>query len=150
MKTITKPGDNLGGLLKIWAVPTSVYSISGKAVTFSSTDDIYEIYCTPESMLFSEQSEQTGAGTLFNTLVSGFIPKDSEEVLAAKNDMARKPYIVIFIDGNGNYKAAGTANEPLRLADNLSSGQQVSDSAGNQIEFSGKTLTRAVFINNPF
>ena len=150
MKTITKPGDNLGGLLKIWAVPTSVYSVNGKTVTISSTDNIYEIYCTPESMVFSEPSEKTDAGTLYNTSVSGFIPKDSKEVLDAINDMERKPYIIIFMDGNGNYKAAGTANEPLCISDNLNSGQQTSDRPGHQFEFSGQTLTRAIFIDKPF
>lgn len=150
MKTINKPGDNLGGLLKIWAVPASVFSVSGTTVSFSATADIYEIYCTPESMEFDEPSERTVAGTHYNTQVSGFIPRDSSDVLEAMNDMERKPYVLIFKDGNGNFKLAGTASEPLYIDSSLNSGRQVSDRAGYSISFVGKTISRAVFIDDPF
>ncbi len=150
MKAINKPGDNLGGLLKMWAVPVSAHSISGSTVTFSDTSDIYEIYCTPETMQFREPKQRTDAGTHYNTSITGFIPRDSETILEAINDMERKPYVVIFRDGNGSYKLAGTKTEPLRINPDLDTGRQPTDPAGYQIEFTGKTLSRAVFIDNPF
>ena len=150
MKSITKPGDNLGGLLKIWAVPASVYSVSGNVVSFSSTTNIYEIYCSPESMKFDEQEERTTAGKHHNTTISGVIPKDCSTALDAINDMDMKPYVIIFRNGNGEFQAAGTALQPLRIDAGRNSGRLVSDLAGNSFSFSGKTTSRAIFIDNPF
>jgi len=150
MNTLTKPGDNLGGLLKIWAVPKAVYSRSGTTVTISDDTDVYALYCTPESMQFSEPQVETPGGIYYNTSVSGFIPGDTEAALAAINNMADKKYVVIFQDGNGNYKAAGTGFYPLKLKATLNSGKNVADLAGWEISFAGETIHRAVKVDNPF
>ena len=150
MKQLNKPGDNMGGLIKIWAIPNTDFSISGNTVSFSSTDNIYEIYCSPDSMKFSENKELTAAGIHYNTVVSGFTPKDSVELQEALEYIEPRKWVVVFIDGNGNYKLAGTAGCSLRLSPVLSSGKQTADRAGCEITFSGKTISRAVFIDNPF
>jgi len=150
MKTISKAGDNLGGLTKIWAVPKTVFSISGRAVSFSATADIYEIYCTPESMEFKELSEKTAAGIHYNTSVSGFVPKDCSTALEAFVDMEGKPYVIIFKNGNGDFVLAGTSATPLRIDVSRNSGRQTADKSGYDFSFIGKTKPRAVFIDNPF
>jgi hypothetical protein len=150
MKTITKPGDNLGGLIKMWAVPASVVSLVGRTVNLSVTTDIYELYCTAGSMSHTEAPELSGAGTHYNVEVSGFIPRDSDTVRTALEDMERKPYAILFQDGNGEFKLAGSNTEPLRCSSALSTGKEVSELAGNQILFTGKTTRRAVFVDNPF
>jgi len=150
MKQLTKPSGSLGGLLRIWAVPNSVISVNGKEVIFSSTDDIYSIYCTAETMNLKEQSVVTSAGTHYNTDITGFIPANREEVLAAVNDMVSKPYQIIMQDGNGNYLLAGHGYYPLRLKATLQVGKKTSDQAGYQIHFSGKTIFMAKFVDNPF
>ena len=150
MKQLSKPIDNLGGLLKMWAVPKSDFSINGKTVSFSSQDDIYLIYCSPDSLSFNEPSKRTEAGTHYDCSVSGFIPGDTEEVTMALTNLEYKPYVIIFQDGNGFFKLCGTASYPVRLSASLRTGKQTSDRAGYEIQFSGKTIERAVFINNPF
>ena len=150
MKQLDKPIDNLGGLLKMWAVPTSDFSINGELVSFARMDDIYLIYCSPDSLSFKEPSIRTEAGLHYDCNVSGFIPKDTEEVRVALAELEYRPYVVILQDGNGFYKLCGTAFYPLRLAASLKTGKQTSDRAGYEIQFSGKTISRAVFINNPF
>jgi hypothetical protein len=150
MKSITKPGDNLGGLIKMWAVPASVVSLAGRTVNFSATTDIYEIYCTPGSMSHAEPPELTAAGTHYNVELSGFIPRDSDTVRTALEDMERKPYAVLFQDGNGEFKLAGSTAEPLRCSSALNTGKDVTELAGNEIRFTGRTTRRAVFVDNPF
>jgi hypothetical protein len=150
MIRLSKPSDNMGGLLKLWAVPKSDYYINGQILTFSNTDKIYQLYCSAESLAYKEPSKQTKAGIIYNCSVSGFIPKDTEEVRVALTEMEYRPYVVIFQDGNGNFKLSGTTFYPLRLAASLKTGKQTRDRAGYEIQFSGETLTRAVFINNPF
>jgi hypothetical protein len=61
MKEIQKPSDNLGGVLKLWAIPKAVFSINGKAITFSDTSDIYSIYCTAETFLLKETPKETNS-----------------------------------------------------------------------------------------
>lgn len=150
MKTINKPLDNLGGLLKIWAVPKNVILLNGKDITFSDTSEIYQLYCTPGSMAMEEREEKSKGGSFFNTSISAFIPKDSEEVRLALNDMQGKPYLIIYIDGNENFKLAGTFHFPLRSTATLITGQAEQQRAGHEILFSGKTRERSVFVNNPF
>jgi hypothetical protein len=150
MKELNKQGDNMGGLIKIWAVPNTDFSVSGTTVNFSSTDNIYEIYCSPDSMQFTEVKEITNAGIHYKTALSGFAPKDSVELQEALEYIEPRKWVVIFIDGNGRYKLAGTGAQPLQLAANLISGKNTADRAGCEIPFSGRTLSRAVFIDNPF
>jgi hypothetical protein len=150
MKHLNKPGDNLGGLLKIWAVPFGVFTTQGNTVNFSSQENIWEIYCTADSMEFIESSELTAAGSHFNTVISGFIPKDNAMLQEAIEYMKPRKWGVIFIDGNGNYKLAGNQTDPLRFTAEINTGKDTTSRAGCSIQFSGKTKTRAMFVNKPF
>jgi len=150
MIQLSKPSDNMGGLLKLWAVPKSDFYINGQNIVFTTTDNIYQLYCSSESLAYKEPSKRTISGIHYNCSVSGFIPKDSEEIQLALNKMEYRLYVVIFQDGNGNYKLSGTGFYPLRLSASLKTGKQTSDRAGYEIQFLGETLSRAVLINNPF
>jgi len=150
MKTVIKAGDNLGGLLKIWAVPASDLVVSGNEVTFTNTTNIYEIYCSPDTMEFSEPKEVTEAGTHYNTVISGFIPQDNAAMQEALAYIEPRKWVVLFIDGNGKTKLAGTPVNPLRFTADLTSATDTTGRAGCRVQFFGKTLARAIFVNNPF
>ena len=150
MKTIQKPNDNLGGLLKIWAVPFGVFTIVGNTVNISNHTNIWEIYCSANSMEFTESSELTSSGTHFNTVISGFIPQDNATIQEAIEYMEPRKWGVIYMDGNGNYKLSGNQTDPLRFTAEINTGKDTASLAGCSIQFSGKTKTRARFVNNPF
>lgn len=150
MKTIQKPGDNLGGLLKIWAVPSDVVSVENGIATITSTTNVYQLYCTPESMEFTEPKEVTGAGIVYNTSIGGFIPGNQTDLQEALEYIEPRKWVVIFRDGNGNYLAAGASHYPLRAAGEIRSGRLTADASGCQLTFGGKTLARAKSIANPF
>lgn len=150
MKQLNKPAENMGGLIKFWAVPSDQVTVSGKTVTIASTDNVYEVYCSQDSMQHSEPAEETGAGTHYNTTVKGFSPGITEELDAALEYMDRRKWVVLFIDGNGNYKLAGSKEQPLRLTTNVDTGQATSDRAGCEFMFFARTLARAKIVNNPF
>jgi hypothetical protein len=150
MKQLNKPGDNLGGLLKIWVVPFGGFTTVGPTVNFSSQANIWEIYCSADSMEFIETSERTPAGTHFNTVVSGFIPQDNATLQEAITYMEPRKWAVIFMDGNNNYKLAGNQTDPLRFTAEINTGKDTASRAGCSIQFSGKTKTRAMFVNKPF
>ena len=150
MKTVTKPGDNLGGLLKIWAVPSDVISVTNGVATISSSTNVYALYCSPESMEFAEQKERTDAGIVYNTTVAGFIPGNETDLQEALEYIEPRKWVVIFRDGNGDYRVAGDTSYPLRAAGELTTGKTTSDRYGCQLAFTGKTLARAKVIANPF
>lgn len=150
MKQLNKPGDNMGGLLKIWAVPFGDFTTDGSIVNFSSQANIWELYCSADSMEFTESSERTPAGTHFNTVVSGFIPQDNATLQEAITWMEPRKWAVIFMDGNNNYKLAGNQTDPLRFTAEINTGKDTASRAGCSFQFSGKTKTRAMFVNKPF
>lgn len=151
MKTVNKPSDNVGGLIKIWAVPPSDIQISGNQVTFTSTDNIYSMYVTPGTLSFSEPSSREDAGLLYSPSLKGVIPKDSPETSALLTEMeARARFVVIYLDNNEYYKVVGTPKQSLRFASSLGTGSDMPDRNQFDISFNGKTTSRAVFIDNPF
>lgn len=150
MKTINKPADNLGGLIKIWAIPSSVFTLAGKTISISDLTNVYQIYCSPESMAFKEPSVHTKAGTHYSCSLTGFVPKDSESNQEAIAYIEPRDWVVIFMDGNGNCKVAGNRFEPLRASFNLDSKSLTSERAGFGLKFTGITTFRAPFVDNPF
>jgi hypothetical protein len=152
MKTINKPSDNMGGLLKIWAVrPSDIATESNSSITFSSTDNIYEMYCTSGTMSFSEPHNKSNAGILYSPSLKAVVPKDTDDTLKYISEMERiSRFVVIYLDGNGNYKKVGTGKVPVRFSGSLSSGVDTTDRNGFNISFSGKCTKRATHIQNPF
>lgn len=150
MKTVTKPGDNLGGLLKIWAVPSNVISVNNGVATISDSSNVYALYCSPESMEFSEQKERTDAGIVYNTTIAGFIPGNATDLQEALDYIEPRKWVVIFRDGNGGFLVSGETASPLRATGEIATGKATSDRNGCQLTFTGKTLARAKTISDPF
>lgn len=150
MKQFNRPSDNMGGLLKIWAVPPSEITIGINSVIFSTTENIVEMYCSPDSMSFSEKQTQSKAGIFYKTELNAFVPKDSEEAQGIINDMSRRKWVVIYLDQNESFKVAGTSSNPLRVSFDLGTGKNTSDRNGHSISFYGDQINKAKFINNPF
>jgi len=150
MKKINKPGDNLGGLLKIWALPVSSYYMDASGIHIVSDVNVYQIYCSPDSMEFSEVSEISGSGKHYNSTISGFIPNDNAALQEAIAYLEPLKWNILYIDGNGFFKLAGSISDPLRLSGSFESGKDTSSPAGFLFRFSGLTKNRAVFAQDPF
>jgi hypothetical protein len=149
MKHLNKPTDNLGGLLKIWAVPPTDINISSNSISFSSTQNIIEIYCTPGSLSFTEKESQEKYGTAYKNELNAFIPKDRQETLAIINQMSGRKWVVILLDQNEQFKVAGTPEIPLRVSFDLDTGADTADRNGHSISFYGTQSSKAKFIQNP-
>jgi hypothetical protein len=152
MNTLTKTTeDNLGGLLKMWAVPASVISLSGRSLTFSSTADIWELYRTPGKGSFVQRSVESRSGTHYELLIDGFAPSFSTEIMDAIAAMTARPYVIVMIDGNGQYILAGyNSSRYMRLSTTFDTGENESYLAGTRFVFSGKSTSVAVAIDDPF
>lgn len=150
MKQLNKPSDNMGGLLKIWAVPPSDITIGINSVSFSTEDNIVEMYCSPGSMSFTEKESSGKPGTSYKTELNAFIPKDSEEALVIITGMTGRKWVAIYLDQNEQYKCAGTAGVPLRVAFDLNTGSDTPERNGHTVSFYGTQVSKAIFISDPF
>jgi len=150
MKQFNKPSDNMGGILKIWAVPPADITIGNNTASFASTENIVEMYCSPGSMSFTEKENKSGSGTKYKTDLSAFIPKDSPESLLLIESMTRRKWVIIYLDQNEQYKVSGTSDIPLRVAFDLNTGSDTPERNGHSVSFYGTQLSKAKFISNPF
>jgi len=151
MKTINKQPENMGGVLRIWAVPPSDISLSGNRMTFLSDTNLVDIYIQEDSASFTEDMSKSFAGTTYKVELSAIVPCDTSETLKQISDMERQSkYLVIYLDGNGNYKLAGTKPVPLRFSAKATTGSATSGLNHFSISFTGTQRKRAVFIENPF
>lgn len=150
MKSMSKPSENLGGLIKIWAVPPSDIVVSSFYVEILSTENIIELYCIPESMQFAEDSENIHGCTTYKTEITAKIPKDSDENGPLLYQLTGRKWIVIYQDQNELFKTSGTNQIPHRFSVNTDSGKAISDLNCHQISFHSKQLTRPIIVPNPF
>jgi hypothetical protein len=154
MKTINKPLTNMGGLIQIWAIPSDAWNsafVTGKTVSFLNQDSIYQIYCSPDSLIHEEPADHsTHAGLVYNMHISGFVPGNKEENRETFFEMENRKFIVIFVDGSENYLLAGNYLYPLRFSASFSTGKNSADRAGHQISFTGRTVEKAKLIDDPF
>ena len=150
MKHLNKPSDNLGGLLKIWAVPPDDITISFNTANFRTTANIIEMYCSPGSISFTEKETQEKYGLGYKNEINAFIPKDSPETQPIINDMIGRKWVVILLDQNEQFKLAGTPEIPLRVSFDLDTGADTPDRNGHSISFYGTQTSKAKFIADPF
>ncbi|GAB6122299.1 hypothetical protein [Dysgonomonas termitidis] len=135
---------NLGGMHKIYAIPPeSLDSISHnytRGETFlnlTGDGDMIEIYCTPDTMQFTEEKTQTAAGSIYNPVVTGIIPK--ADALNSKQlaILERGYWLVLFEDNNGKTRLAGDGNCHLIFNRTATTGQTIQNRNQLQFTFSG-------------
>jgi hypothetical protein len=152
MKTITKPSllDNLGGLLKVWAVPPSVVTLTGKTLAVSSSTDVIQLYCTEDSASFKCEIKQKNGNAYYDVSISGatFCKTAADEVIL--EELEQKRWVIVFEDGNGVFKLAGTPTERFRFFTQEETGKATSDRNQVSFEFSGETTKRPFIITDPF
>jgi hypothetical protein len=151
MKTIIKQALNMGGVLRLWAVPPSDVSLFGKALTILTDADMVDISVQQESASFGEQIKTSFSGGSYDVEITAVVPGDSEDIRLSIAAMERQSrYLVIYLDGNGNYKLAGSIETPLRFSAKTTTGTTAASLNHYAISFTGQQRDRAVFIDNPF
>jgi hypothetical protein len=156
MNDINKPSppDNLGGLERFWYIPvddiTSIGPvINGKvSVTLSSGKKWFEFYASQGSIDFKESHKIDDKGESFNLKLSGFTPRDSDDLFESFMPMMKQKFACVYLDNNGNHKIAGSPREPLRFSFKFSTGKDASGRNGYDFSFTRQTITRSLFVSN--
>lgn len=151
MKTINKQTENMGGVLRLWAIPKLDITVSGKTVTIGSDVNMVSICVREDSATFAEDLSRSFTGSIYKVEISAVVPCDNSDTLKIIEEMERRGrYLVIYMDGNENYKLAGSVKAPLRFSAKATTGLGAAGLNHYAISFSGNQLKRAIFIDNPF
>jgi hypothetical protein len=142
MKHLNKPSDNLGGLLKIWAVPSEDIIVGINTANFKTMANIIELYCSPGSISFTETQVQEKYGLGYKNQLNAFIPKDSPEVQTIINDMTGRKWVVVLLDQNEQFKVAGSPEIPLRVSFDLDTGADAPDRNGHFISWNANVKSK--------
>lgn len=149
--------DNLGGLAKIYALPPSSlesithnYSHKQTFLNLTSDEDLIEIYCTPDTMQFTEEKTQTSAGATYNPVVTGIIPKAHELNHDQLTKLESDYWLLLFEDNNGKIRLAGDKNSHLIFNRTESTGQNIQNRNQIQFTFTGFQSHPSYFIYKVF
>lgn len=149
--------DNLGGLAKMYAIPLAsleniTHNYTQKQSFLNITDDenMIEIYCTPDTMQFSEEKTQPSAGPTYNPVIIGTIPKahelNQEQLIRLESDY----WLLLFEDNNGKMRLAGDEDSLLVFTRIESTGQSIQNRNQIQFTFSGFQSHPSYFIYKVF
>lgn len=149
--------DNLGGLAKMYAIsPVSLESITHNYtqkqsfLNITSDEDMIEIYCTPDTMQFSEEKTQPSAGPTYNPVVTGIIPKANELNQEQLTRLESNYWLLLFEDNNGKIRLAGDEDSHLVFTRTESTGQNIQNRNQLQFAFSGLQSHPCYFIYKVF
>jgi hypothetical protein len=136
--------DNLGGNELVRFAPIEFFSVLSTA-TFLAGYDWINLYCTSESVLFNEKKAVDAGGKTTDLTITGSIPKIRPDISAKIDKYCNRPLIVECQDNNGNLRRSGVSGRVIML-DQASTGTDVSDTNGYQVQFAGKQLKPSLFI----
>ena len=74
MKTINKQTGNMGGVLRLWAIPKTDITVSGNVVTILSDANMVDIYVKEDSASFSDDLSKSFAGSIYKVELSAVVP----------------------------------------------------------------------------
>jgi len=158
METITFDFcSNLGGLNKIYAIPrnllesiTNDYTKKQRYLNLTSNEGMIEIYCTPDTMKFTEEKAQTSAGPAYNPVITGSIPKANEPNQDQLSKLESDYWLLLFEDENGNMRLAGDEDSSMILNRNEDSGKAIQDKNQTAFTFSGMQSHPCYYIYKVF
>ena len=152
MKKVGKELENMGGVVRLWAVDKWNISLLGSAAMITNEDDVYCMDITQDTSGAVVNQKTDFAGTTFLHEITGYVSgydKDSELNI---NQMIRiKKFVVIYMDSNGTLVMLGTPDIPIRFSADFETGETNTSKRGYKIKFSGNVHFPPLRLSeNPF
>ena len=152
MKKVGKELENMGGIVRLWAVDRWNISLLGSAAMITTQDEVYCIDITQDTSGAAVNQKTDFAGTTFLHEITGYVSgydKDSEINI---NQMIRiKKFVVIYMDSNGTLVMLGTPDIPIRFSADFETGETNTSKRGYKIKFSGNVHFPPLRLSeNPF
>lgn len=156
MQIVENEKNNLGGIAKLWSIPSNLLFTLEKSSTpgmfklpIGCLENAYEFWPTFQSASFEEEHSAQPSGDCFNQTVSFTIPKNTFKNLAYLNLLSGRTWGILMLDQNNQYRLAGCRDYPVRLAANTKTGSEISDLNCVILKFTGQSPFRAVFVDKP-
>ena len=152
MKKVGKELENMGSIVRLWAVDRWNISLLGSAAMITTQDEVYCIDITQDTSGAAVNQKTDFAGTTFLHEITGYVSgydKDSEINI---NQMIRiKKFVVIYMDSNGILVMLGTPDIPIRFSADFETGETNASKRGFKIKFSGNVHFPPLRLSeNPF
>ena len=157
MNTYQKEQNNLGGIAKVWLIPSTLISslpFSTPAILAALPsgwdDDAWEFVPIFQSASFSEDMKPSPAGDYFEPTVTFKIPKIAYYSQDVINLLRSKRTSILLLDQNGQYLLVGNDDYPVRLSTGSRSGADISDLNHISLTYTGRNPFPSVFAADPF
>ena len=145
MKKLTFDTDNLGGLLRVYALPTGSYTLvynygtKKYTLTLTSTTDVVAIDVYADGTYsYAESHGRDEHGDWWQPTISGQIPRHSEDNADVMETLERGEWVVLSEDSNGVLHLSGDDDTPLTFSTEATTGAQTTDMNGTAFTFTGK------------
>lgn len=156
MQSINKYSDNynLGGNELIQYAPVEdidvlpAHDIDNKVtgpLTFKADKAWLDLYCTEGTINYDFNEEENDQGGLITSIVTGEIPKLSQEIESKLLGSLRKGIVIRFKDNNGQYRIMGTLTNPVRMIKKGKSGNTPSSKNSLSITLTWQYKYQAAF-----
>jgi len=141
--------ENMGGNSGFEFSPAQLVASIPQAFEGTVTSEIVMVgaaaflvgYCSQGTLSYTEVSEETRAGTIFNISVKGFYPKASAAMVVLFYEMLYQKFILLVSENSGEKLIFGNKKEQLSFKFSKSSKSAPGERAGYDFEFSGIVTT---------
>ncbi len=155
MKTIQFDFDNVGGITRVYAIPTTSflrlrkdYINEMQYLEVRQREGIINIPVYADtSFTFNETQSQEDGGDLWTVEIAGLIPKRYRLNEKSVRTLERGEWLVLFQDNNGDAVLAGTIEVPLRFSSARTTGTET-EINGNRFTFTGKEAEPSIIVDN--
>jgi len=127
------------------SIPQAIDGLVSTAIPMVGSAVFFDGYSTPNTLSYTEASEQTRAGMLYKISVKGFYPKASAAMISLFAEMVRQKFILLVTEISGEKLIFGNKNEPLSFNFSKSSKNAPGERSGYDFEFSGTLTTAAPY-----
>lgn len=146
-------GYNLGGIDQFWfiavdqvqSIPDEESNVIEQDIQLVGDAKFNVGYATQETLQFTENQNRDAQGNFYEQSLSGFYPKDQENIASLFEGMAAERFIVIFRDNNGYYKLLGSLANPCKFTATFESGDSANGRNGYSFEFTRTDVEKAPF-----
>lgn len=145
MKHLNFDTDNIGGLLGIFAIPSSAFTLTYNygtrkyTLAVTSAADVVKIETYADgTYAFGETKGRDEHGDWWQPTITGQIPKHAQVNAEVMETLERGQWVVLIEDNNGTLRLAGDADTPLTFDTEATTGALTTDMNATAFTFTGK------------
>ena len=152
MKKVGKELENMGGVVRLWAVDKWNISLLGSAAMITNEDDVYCMDITQDTSGAIVNQKTDFEGTTFLHEITGYVSGYDNDSELNINQMIRiKKFVVIYMDSIGTLVMLGTPDIPIRFSADFETGETNTSKRGYKLKFSGNVHFPPLRLSeNPF